>query len=69
MTLTANFVAKFVKLADPTLIRHTGIPKRIAGWEFLFQKIKWQLIYSTVLIEILRDSAQYSPEFTTLECV
>jgi len=27
--MTTKFVTKFSKLADPTLIRHTGIPRRI----------------------------------------
>ena len=38
--MATNFAAKFAKLADPTLIRRTGIPKWIAGSQFRFQKIK-----------------------------
>jgi len=34
--IATNFVAKFAKLANPTPIRHAGIPKRIAGKQFQF---------------------------------
>jgi len=40
--MAINFVTKFAKLADLTLIRNAGVLKRIAGSQFRFQKIKWQ---------------------------
>jgi len=42
LDITTNFMVKFAKLADHTFIRHDGVPKWIAGWQFLFQKVKWQ---------------------------
>jgi len=29
--MATNFMGKFVKLVDPTLVRHADFPKRIAG--------------------------------------
>jgi len=40
--METNSEAKFTKLADPTFIRCTGIPKQIARSQFWFQKIKRQ---------------------------
>jgi len=40
--MATNFMAKFAKLADSTLIRHTGVLKWIRGPQFRFQNIKWQ---------------------------
>jgi len=40
--MATNFVAKFAKLANLTLIRHTVVPKWTGGPQFRFQKIKWQ---------------------------
>jgi len=40
--MATNLVTKFAKLADPTFIQHTGVPKRIAESQFRFKKIKWQ---------------------------
>jgi len=31
VAMATNVVAKFAKLADHILIRHAGVPKRIAG--------------------------------------
>jgi len=42
LAIASDFVAKFVKLADPTLFRHAGVPKWIAISQFRFQHIKWQ---------------------------
>ena len=42
VAMVAGFVVKFAKLADPIIIWHAGVLKRIAGLPFRFQKIKWQ---------------------------
>jgi len=43
--VATDFVAKFAEFANHTVIRQackSGVPKRIAGSHFRFQKIKWQ---------------------------
>jgi len=40
--MATDFVAIFAKLADPTIIWHAGVVKRIAESQSQFQKIKWQ---------------------------
>ena len=42
VSMTTNFVAKFAKVANPALTRHTGVPKWIGGLQFRFKDMKWQ---------------------------
>jgi len=46
--MATDFVASFAKFADPTLIRHAGITKRIVGSQYWFQGIKWQWFFYIV---------------------
>jgi len=41
VAMVTNFWAKSAKLANPTFIHHTGIPKQIGGSQQLCEKTKW----------------------------
>ena len=56
VAMAINYVGKFAKLSNPTLIWHVGVPKRITWSQLRCQKIRLNKMFLLQYVEIWRDS-------------